>query len=698
MLEPILAALRGGNLAAAAAAARALLDAEPDHAEAHHLLSLALRQLGDLPAAEIALDRALTLAPERAPYHVSRAALARLRNDPDAARAALEAALKQDPNHLLAYLSLAELALAASDLDQAEQHLRFAERINPDHPHVEVQRAQLLLARGQGAAALRLLNQTVQRVPEDAMVLGALGLAYLNQRHFAFAEQTLRKALVAQPKARELRYALTNALLAQDRNDEAAQEAAALVEADGNDPRALTLQGQIATDRNESDLAVTALTASLRLHPAQPHALDALLRNWNARGERATAVNYVESLLVARPRLEFVWSALIQLLRGDHARVAAAAARWSEACPDSSVAGEIAAQAFEAAGDRVRAEAIAHAAVAIDPQRVGAQLVLARSELRSGAAAAAVERLRPLLAAIEQPAVRLSLTTWLARANDAAGQYEDALRGWCEAQVLSGAAADTPRAVPDAALAAAVSAATPLPGAHDAPILLWGAPGSGVERVAAVLSGVESRGVLGDRFGPAPRLDDFQEFWVERLPDTDAGAAAQAFAQRWHDGLASLGVSAAAVVDWLPDWDARWLPALQRAMPGARLIAALADPRDMLLHWIAFGSPQGGSAADPLAAAKWLAATLEHLVFTREHAASMLLIVRADDVLAAPANAASELATFLGQPMPLSTDTLQALTQAGDNAFPAGYWRHYADALREPFALLAPIAARLGYA
>jgi hypothetical protein len=32
------------------------------------------------------------------------------------------------------------------------------------------------------------------------------------------------------------------------------------------------------------------------------------------------------------------------------------------------------------------------------------------------------------------------------------------------------------------------------------------------------------------------------------------------------------------------------------------------------------------------------------------------------------------------------------------SAFPAGHWRVYAQALAEPFALLAPVARRLGYA
>ena len=43
MLDTILAALRGGDFAAAEAAARQLLADQPDHAEAHHLLGLPMQ-------------------------------------------------------------------------------------------------------------------------------------------------------------------------------------------------------------------------------------------------------------------------------------------------------------------------------------------------------------------------------------------------------------------------------------------------------------------------------------------------------------------------------------------------------------------------------------------------------------------------------------------------------------------------------
>lgn len=696
MLDTVLSALREGDYAAAAEAARAVIAAEPERAEAHHLLSLSLRQLGDRPGAEAALEQALVLAPERAALHVSRALLAAQRADFGSARAALGEALQHDPNQLMAYLGLAELALASGDVAQAEEHLRYAERVNAEHPHVEVMQAQVMLARGQSEAAVKLLSGTAQRMPEDPMVLGALGLAFLAQRHYAFAEQTLRRALERQPQAHQLRFALCHALLAQGRRDEAAEVVDALVAARPADPRALTLQGQIATERGQHDAAVASLSTSLRLHPAQPHALEALLGCWMQRGDAAAAREFVEALLAAQPRHDFAWSALVALQRGDATASDAVASRWRQARPDSAAAAEVAAQAAEAARDFTRADAAAQAAIALHPQAIGAQLVLARSELRAGQGELAATRLLPHYEDAPTPELRLALAAWLARAHDVADRPEEAIRYWSLVHAAQGNAALPPLQPMPAAIAPALAA--PAGEAGSAPVLLWGAPGSGVEQVAALLAGQGQRQLLTDRFGPNPRVDALQELGLNLRADADPQAVADSLAQRWQEGLAALGLAPAQAIDWLPLFDARWLAAVQRGLPHARLLLALDDPRDMLLNWIAFGSPEGLSAAEPLAAAQWLALALEQSAAALEQSALPVLVLRAEQLANAPAQAATDLAAFLAlDPPPLLERLRQQQTSVGDlpSRFPAGSWRRYEAALREPFALLAPIARRL---
>src|SRR5690606_7249361 len=141
--------------------------------------------------------------------------IATQRHDASSARDAFDAALKQDPNQLVAYVGLAQIALATRDLAAAEQHLRYAERLQPDHPQVVTIGAQLALARGEPQLALGMLGRAADAAPNDILVQGTYGLALLSQRHFAFAEQALRKAIGIAPQTRGLRHGLIQALIAQ---------------------------------------------------------------------------------------------------------------------------------------------------------------------------------------------------------------------------------------------------------------------------------------------------------------------------------------------------------------------------------------------------------------------------------------------------------------------------------------------------
>jgi tetratricopeptide (TPR) repeat protein len=697
MSDTVLGALRAGDFAAAEAAARQLIADQPADAQAHHLLGLALQQRGDLAGAGAAFERASQLAPERADFHVSRAMIATQLRRHDSARDALNLAVKQDPNQLMAYISLAHMALAASDLAQAEQHLRYAERINPEHPHVLTVRGQMLLARGDRQGALAALSRAGEAAPADAMVQGALGLALLGQRHFAFAEQALRNALQASDGARGLRYALVQALLAQGRNDEAAVEIETLLAQKADDPQAMTLKGQLATLRGAHEEAVIALTASLRQEPRQPGALEAAVASWRALHAEAQGEAFLESLLQQAPNFEPAWVALIELQRGQPRRAADTALRWHQACPRSAAANEIAAQVAEAGGDYPRAIELAEAAVALDRNAIPAQVILARSELRADNPAAARARLEPIHAAVRDRNVRRGLGGWLGRACDAAGDYELAARYWIQAHAESAAQPFPPLVLPDAGLEARLADALAASGgaAADAPVLLWGPPGSRPERLSALLQGA-GLVVLDDRFGPNPRDDGFRLDGLGTRSAASPEEAGARFAQRWRDARATLGAQPNDV-DWLPYWDARLAPPLVRGLPGTRLIVALADPRDLLVNWLAFGAPQRLSMADPLVSARWLALQLEQLAFLAQRTQPALQVVWMDRLDNAPNEVAAELAAFLGLPQAPSLEMLPtAAVGAGGlpTAFPAGHWKHYADPLREAFTLLEPLATR----
>ena len=111
----------------------------------------------------------------------------------------------------------------------------------------------------------------------------------------------------------------------------------------------------------------------------------------------------------------------------------------------------------------------------------------------------------------------------------------------------------------------------------------------------------------------------------------------------------------------------------------------------MLLEWLASGGATPFGMSSPLAAAGWLAAMLHQVAALDEQSLYPHQLLRLDDALSDPQQLAGMLGTAINT-------TLPAPPAMPGSALPAGHWRVYAQALAEPFALLAAAARRLGYA
>jgi len=219
-------------------------------------------------------------------------------------------------------------------------------------------------------------------------------------------------------------------------------------------------------------------------------------------------------------------------------------------------------------------------------------------------------------------------------------------------------------------------------------MFVWGAPGSGVERVVAVMA-AGSRVLRNDRFGPNPPDDAFQNFnTLQRLAD-DTLAPAQ-FVQQWRDALPARGIGDGNVIDWLLWWDNALLWALRPQLPEGRLLVAVRDPRDMLVEWLALGAPAPLALASADEAARWLARALEQVADLHEQDLYSHLVLRIDAVVNDPAGMGALLEQAFGVRFP-------PLRSLGPATIEAGHWRKYMQVLGAEFAQLTPVAVRLGY-
>jgi hypothetical protein len=231
-------------------------------------------------------------------------------------------------------------------------------------------------------------------------------------------------------------------------------------------------------------------------------------------------------------------------------------------------------------------------------------------------------------------------------------------------------------------LAPVAEGATPL-------AFLFGPPGSGVERVALMLK-ASLPAFRDDRYTPRPPADPLQKF--STIASLQEGADPADVVAQWRAALPQRGVANGEVIDWLLYWDNVLLQALRPHLPEATLLLVVRDPRDMLLDWLAFGASLPLALASPTAAAQWLASVLHQLAALHELDLFPHQLLRMDEAVNDP----QALATLVGSTIGLELAPPPA-GALGALRFPAGHWRVYAEALAEPFALLTPVARRLGY-
>lgn len=680
MLQDVMTALRAGDAATALATATRWSTAEPQNADALFWLAQARGAAGDVAGAGEALDRALAVAPQRADLLTLRGYLDLQGRDLAKAEASLSGALAQDPNQFPAYIALAHLALARGDRADAERHVAFAKRIEPEHPRVLLLDAMLAAAQpGQAERVLPLLTAAAERAPSDPLVLSALGMAFLERQHFAFAEQTLRKALALTAASPALNAPLIIALDAQGKRDEALAVAETWVAQTG-EPAAHWNRAQLRLSAGQVEGARADLDAVLAAFPQHVQAFELAMQLLGQAEGQDAVMAALEARVAADPGFALAWRLLLNLQPIDAAP--ALVQRWLEATPDHPAALDVAATLAEREGRQGDALAYAERALAAEPRLREAALLRARATALL-TPEAAVARMEALLAAATTPEQARSLSGWQAHALHRAGRVDEALRAWGR-MWMGGPAFGMPLPNPEPATKATPAAD------GGAGRLLWGPPGSRVERVHAALIPVGRNRLMIDRFRQPMRDDGFNP--LRAAPDhAMAGTAA-----RWRAPLEAMGLEPATLIDALPFWDG-WT---QATLHGTTLVAVLRDPRDLLLNWMAWGSAAGFAFPSPAVAAAWLHRQLDQLLAAEAANPSQVIRIDADLLDRDPTALAAQLTAAFGLEAAPDIEAAVALAKApngGPTDFVAGTWRQYAEPMKALFVPLGEMAVRLGY-
>ncbi|WP_454832792.1 tetratricopeptide repeat protein [Pseudoxanthomonas wuyuanensis] len=688
MYDTIIDALRRNAADEALTAARELVANRPDDAQAHRWLATSLQQSGQAEAALASIDHAIALAPEDADLHLARAGVLIGSRRIDEAQGALATSSGLDPNQFLAYLMQAQLALGRGDLDEAERLSRLAARVNPEHPLLAAVDGMVALRRGDAEHALKIVSAAAQVAPEDPQLRFTLGFVYMAKQHWAFAEQAFRGIVDSNPAAANLRSLIADLVRRQGRPADAADELEPLLANPATSgPGLHRYAGHLRLAAGQNEQALASLRTALAGNPRDRETLLGIIEAWRRLNAPDDARATLDAALATTPDSHELWLArlLFETVGSEQAR--AVVERWLTAMPDHLPALEAQMAVLDFAGDAAGAEAIAQRIVELEPGRSSGEQRLVEALLARDEPKAAIARVQSLIERATDPQARQGLRGWLGLVQDRAGRQAEAVATWT---ALAQEAAPTRLPLwPQTEAAQAWPPLAPLPQPLGArPLLLWGAPGSGVEAIVGVVD-IQGGYLRADRFGPAPPQDGLQSY---RTPAALASGAltGEELIGGWRAAFPARQVSNGNIVDWLLWWDNALLHALRPQVPEGMLLIALRDPRDMLLDWLAFGAPAPLAITDAQQGADWLAQLLGQVAELHEQDLYPHRLIRLDGIVHDPAAISAAVGQALDTAMPPPP-------RAGARRFPEGHWRNYAQALKQPFAVLAPVAQRLGY-
>ena len=691
MLKQSIDLHRQGRFDEAEQGYRAQLAENPDDVDALHLLGMLRHQRGDATEGARLLGRAHELAPDDANIELNLASLDFRSGDHVAAERGFQRALTLDPNLAKAYVGIGQIALLRGEQQTAEQYFRIALRTGED-AHALAGLGALLLERGDTDGALRHLGRAADLAPHDAMIQMMLGQAFARRDTPAFAEQAFANALRLRPDLHQVRPWLGSLLLKAKRYREAEVHYRELLAVPAFAASAHIGLADVARAENRLEDAAASYRTALAMDPNQSMATRALAWTLTQLGRVDEAIATYDTYLAQAPDEDAVRieRAELLILVG---RLAEAAVDWNvllEHNPANLQAHSRLAMLREYLGQPDAAQAHANIVLLAQPADPEMLLIRVRSLLHAGDDVGAHALLESLGRLTLSEGQHRLCWNYQGRVHDRAGEATEAARCFTEAQLgVPGAmpALADPHPELQTALAKPVDAVWP-----HAPILLLGTPGSGVERVAALLADQPRLLVLRDRIGTLLRDDDFDRprfaYYCGELHNDDC----EALRERYLAPLRAAGTALdRPIVDWLPRWDAHLLALIRRAMPGTRIVIVERDPRDALLNWLAFGWAPGFPCAEPEAAADWLVRSRHHLHFASELDEPRRLVVVADPLLDDAQQAGGELARFLGLDHLRPGAQLAAMAQSLGGLptrFPEGHWQVYRDALAESFRRL----------
>jgi tetratricopeptide (TPR) repeat protein len=292
---------RNGRLDRAAEACRRLLDSDPQHADALHLLGLIQAQMGQLDLAIETIGQAIRRDQQNPDYFFNLGSLLARRDRTDEALKSYDIALGLKPDFAAAWIALGNLLQRQQRFQEAlltyqhaltldPQSAEAAEKsgkllhgqgrleeaaaayggllaIDPNHYEARNVLGGLLIELGRFEEAAAHFGKATEVLPDAPAAFNNLGIALIRLKQFDRAQAALDRAIALSPHLSELYNTRGNALRAQNRLDEALADYDRAIALKPAYAEAHSNRGNCLDDLVRPDEALSSYRTALALDP-----------------------------------------------------------------------------------------------------------------------------------------------------------------------------------------------------------------------------------------------------------------------------------------------------------------------------------------------------------------------------------------------------------------------------------------------
>ena len=294
---------RHGFLADADDLAGRALAAEPDNAEAEHMLGIIAHQSGKLAQAIEHVRRAATLKPDVALYHANLGEMCRLAGRIDEAIASGRRALALNPGYAGAHSNLGIALFDQGRFAEALAHHDRALALDDNFAQAHSNRGNALQRLKRFAEAEPSYRRAIALQPDFVDGWNNLGTCLRELKRTEEAEAVYRKALELSPNNPDTLDNLALALKDLDRLDEAAELARRALTIETRSDKFHVHYATILLDQKKIAEAASAAERALELNPNSHDAVNLMGRIAFERGELDEALTHYRRALALKPDL-----------------------------------------------------------------------------------------------------------------------------------------------------------------------------------------------------------------------------------------------------------------------------------------------------------------------------------------------------------------------------------------------------------